>query len=125
MAEQDNVLTKIHDLLLYTVPQFGKFPRDQKFLLGDRIETKMLEALEHCLRAYYQRDKRPHLLEANMAVEIIRHLVRIACGLRCLPPKGSEVISERVDEVGRMIGGWMKQARVAVMASGKPGGQPE
>lgn len=29
MAESDNILTKLHDLLLYVIPQLNKFPRDQ------------------------------------------------------------------------------------------------
>ena len=57
MAESDNVLTKLHDLLLYIIPQLAKFPRDQKFILGDRIETKLLDVQEHCLRAYYSKEK--------------------------------------------------------------------
>jgi len=43
MAESDDVLTKLHDLLLYLVPQLNCFPRDQKFVLSDRIEVKLLE----------------------------------------------------------------------------------
>jgi hypothetical protein len=27
MAESDNILTKLHDLLLYVVPVLAKFPR--------------------------------------------------------------------------------------------------
>ncbi len=46
MATSDNVLTKLHDLLLYIIPQLAKFPRDQKFILGDRIDTKLLEATD-------------------------------------------------------------------------------
>ena len=30
---------KLQDLLVYLIPQPNKFPRDQKFVLGDRIET--------------------------------------------------------------------------------------
>jgi hypothetical protein len=52
MADSNNVLTKLHDLLLYLVPQLNKFPRDQRFVLGDRIESKVLQVQEHCLRAY-------------------------------------------------------------------------
>ena len=37
MAESDNLLTKLQDLLVYLIPQLNKFPRDQKFVLGDRI----------------------------------------------------------------------------------------
>ena len=51
MSEQpiptsDNVLTKLHDLLLYIIPQLGKYSRDQKFLLADRIEVRLLEVQE-------------------------------------------------------------------------------
>jgi len=31
MAEQENILTKLHDLLLYVVPVLAKFARDHKF----------------------------------------------------------------------------------------------
>jgi len=52
MAESDNILTKLQDLLVYLIPQLNKFPRDQKFVLGDRIETNLLDVQEFCLRAY-------------------------------------------------------------------------
>jgi hypothetical protein len=82
MAESDNILTKLQDLLVYLIPQLNKFPRDQKFVLGDRIETKLLDVQEDCLRAYYSRDKRGHLLEANLQLEVARHLVRLANALK-------------------------------------------
>jgi hypothetical protein len=66
MAESANILTKLQDLLVYLIAQLNKFPRDQKFVLGDRIETKLLDVQEDCLRAYSGRDKRGHLLEANL-----------------------------------------------------------
>jgi len=46
MVESDNILTKLQDLLVYLVPKLNKFPRDQKFVLGDRIETKLLAVQE-------------------------------------------------------------------------------
>jgi len=51
MAESDSILTKLQDLLVYLIPQLNKFPRDQKFVLGDRIETKLLDVQEFCLCA--------------------------------------------------------------------------
>jgi hypothetical protein len=81
MAESANILTKLQDLLVYLIAQLNKFPRDQKFVLGDRIETKLLDVQEDCLRAYSGRDKRGHLLEANLQLEVARHLVRLAHAL--------------------------------------------
>ena len=118
MAESDNILTKLQDLLLYLIPQLNKFPRDQKFVLGDRIETKVLDVQECCLRAYYGRDKRTHLLEANLQLEVTRHLVRLAHGLHLFSHHTYGVISEKTDIVGRMIGGWVKSLQ------GNPNGAP-
>lgn len=108
MAESDNILTKLQDLLVYLIAQLGKFPRDQKFVLGDRIETKVLEVQESCLRAYYSRDKRGHLLEANLQMEVTRHLVRLAHALKLFSTHTYGVLAAKMDEVGRMIGGWLK-----------------
>jgi hypothetical protein len=111
MAEADNILMKLHGLLLYLIPQLGKFPRDQKFLLADRIEVKLLDVQECCLRAYYGREKEAELLEANMGLELTRHLVRLAYDLRYFNAQRYGVVSEKINEIGRMIGGWLKQAR--------------
>ena len=43
MAESDNILTKLHDLLLYVISQINRFPHNQCFVLGGRIVTKVLE----------------------------------------------------------------------------------
>jgi hypothetical protein len=40
MAESDNLLTKLQDLLVYLIPKLNKFPRDQKFVLGGRASGK-------------------------------------------------------------------------------------
>jgi hypothetical protein len=108
MAESDNLLTRLQDLLAYLIPQLNKFPRDQKFVLGDRIESKLLDVQEDCLRAYYSRDKRGHLLEANLQLEVARHLVRLANVLKLFSTHTYGVLAEKMDEVGRMIGGWLK-----------------
>jgi hypothetical protein len=108
MGHSENILTKLQDLMVYVIPQLNKFPRSQKFVLGDRIETKLLDVQESCLRAYYSRDKRAHLLEANLILETTRHLVRLAHSLRHMSTQAYAVTSEKMDEAGRMIGGWIK-----------------
>ena len=105
MAESDNILTKLQDLLVYLIPQLNKVPRDQKFVLGDRIETKLLDVQEFCLRAYYSREKRGHLLEANLQLEVARHLVRLANALKLFSNHTYGLLAEKMDEVGRLRGG--------------------
>jgi len=124
MAESDNILTRLQDLLVYLIPQLNKFPRDQKFVLGDRIETKLLDVQEFCLRAYYSREKRGHLLEANLQLEVARHLVRLANALKLFSNHTYSVLAEKMDEVGRMIGGRLKSVSGARGAPVVPARSP-
>jgi len=111
MAETENILTKTHDLLLYAVPVLAKFPRDHKFTLGDRVLDRLLSVQQECLRAYYGKDKLGPLTEANLLLEMARHNVRLAFDLKLVSLHQYEVFARKMEDVGRMIGGWMKKAR--------------
>ena len=52
-------ITLTYDLLKWTIPTLKKFPRDQRFLLGDRIENYTLDILELLICANYSKDKLP------------------------------------------------------------------
>ncbi len=108
MAGQDNILTKLHDLLLYVVPLLAKFPRDHKFTLGDRILSRLLDVQECCVLAYYGKDKAGPLTEANLQLEMGRHLARLAHDLKLVSPHQYEVLAGKMEEVGRMVGGWLR-----------------
>ena len=50
-------ITLTSDLIKWTIPAREKFPRDQRFLLGDRIEKQTLDILELPVSANYSKDK--------------------------------------------------------------------
>ena len=58
MAEELKVVTKAYDLVMWLLPQVSKFPRDYRFVLGDRIMNGALDVLELLVEASYERDKR-------------------------------------------------------------------
>ena len=76
-AKDVNALTKLYDLILWIVPVLEKFPRNQKFLIADRIETMLLDIMELIIQAVYTKDKVRPLSEANLKIETLRHLVRL------------------------------------------------
>jgi hypothetical protein len=92
----------------WLVPTVEKFPRAQKFLLGDRIQATALDVLEALIEATYTRDRRSHLARANLGLEKLRVLCRLATDLRHLDPRRYEHAARSIDEVGRLVGGWQK-----------------
>ena len=99
----------MHGFLRWAIPAVEKFPRAQKFLLGDRIQGIALDALERLIAATFTRDRKTMLDAANLDIEKLRHLFRIAADLRCLDERRHEHAQRQLDDIGRMIGGWRKE----------------
>lgn len=95
-------------LLLWLIPAVERFPRSQKFLLGDRIQATALDVLESLIEATYTRERRAHLARANLGIEKLRFFFRLATNLRFLDGRRYEHAARTLDEVGRLIGGWRK-----------------
>lgn len=106
--KQLNALTKIYDLLLWIIPQLEKFPKGQRYLLGDRIETLILDIMDLIIEAVYTKKKTSFLKDANLKVEKLRHLIRLTADLKYLSIKKYEYSSKCLNEIGSEIGGWLK-----------------
>lgn len=94
--------------LLWLVPTIEKFPRGQKFTLGDRIHTTALDVLEALIEATYSRDRRGLLNRANLGIEKLRFFFRLAVELKVLDERRYEHAARALDETGRLVGGWLK-----------------
>ena len=101
------------DFMLWLIPTLEKFPRSQRFLLGDRIESTALDVLERLIEATYSRERQNALRSANLGLEKLRHLLRLARGLGYLDPRRHEHAVRGLDETGRLVGGWLKADRKA------------
>ena len=97
--------------LLWLVPAVDRFPRSQKFLLGDRIQATALDVLESLVEATYMRQRGAQLARANLGIEKLRFLFRLAHDLRHLDSRRYEHAARSLDDTGRRIGAWRKAHR--------------
>ena len=81
-------LESMYRFVLWLVPTVEKFPRRQRFLLGDRLQATALDVLERLVEATYTRDRRRHLDAANLGIEKLRFLCRLANDLGHLDARG-------------------------------------
>jgi 23S rRNA-intervening sequence protein len=99
---------KAYDFVLWLLPKVEKFPRSYRFSVGDRLVTVGLDLLLGLVRASYTSDKAALLQNASMETNTLRYLLRLAKDLRILTVDAYGFSTERVEEIGRMIGGWQK-----------------
>ena len=94
--------------MLWVIPQLDKFPRTRRFTLGERLESGLLEVLELLTEAAYTRSKEAALRRANLRLEVVRHLWRLAHELEATATRQYEHGAKLIDELGRQIGGWLR-----------------
>lgn len=58
----------MYQFLLWLIPMLEKFPRRQKFKLGDRLQAESLAVLDRLIEATYTRERAPLLRAANRSV---------------------------------------------------------
>lgn len=101
-------LEAMYRLMIWLIPTIDKFPRAQKFLLGDRIQGIALDVLERLIEATFTRARMAHLQQANLGLEKLRVMIRLAHEFRYLDSRRYEHAARQIDEVGRLVGGWRK-----------------
>jgi hypothetical protein len=59
MPVKENVLTRTDDFIKWFLPKIEKFPRNYKFLFGDRLVEIQFDVLENLIEAYAACGSRP------------------------------------------------------------------
>ena len=101
----------MYELVKWFLGRLEKFPRSHRYGLGQRIETRLYGIFEGLIRAKYAAGpEKTHALEtANLDIEVLRMLTRLAHELHMLPHKSHEYAVQEMNEIGKMVGGWLKQ----------------
>ena len=102
-----------YQFLLWLGNALEKFPKDKKFTLGDRIQNPALDVLEALIEATYTKERILHLRRANLGIEKLRFLLRLATDLKVLDRRKYEFAARTLDETGRSVGAWAKAHNAA------------
>ena len=102
------VVQRAYDLALWLVHKVEKFPRSFRFSVGDRVIARALDLLEALTEAAYTSDKVALLDWANRVVNSLRLLLRLTVDLKLMAADSHEFAAGKLEEIGRMIGGWRK-----------------
>ena len=93
-----------HELLL-------KFPKSQRYTLGQTCQTQLLGLLETLLAAAAASDQDTKLTQLRLAsvkIDLLRLLIRLAKDCKCLSNQAYLELESQLHETGRMLGGWIK-----------------
>ncbi len=83
-------------------------PRTSRYTTGARIETHLLDLLEIIYKAYYAslENKNVLIVAAISKADLVKYFLQIAWENKLMKDKPYGEISEKIQEVGRILGGW-------------------
>ncbi len=83
--------------------------------MGQKIDGYFLEFLENVFTAQYLSgtDKLRRLISAISKLDGVKFFLQLAWENRCIPNEKYVTLSQCLDEVGKMLGGWKKNSEQA------------
>jgi len=104
------IFEKTYELILWLYPTVNKFPKSQRFILGQHIENTILEILEEVIETNQKRNKAPFLKKISVKLDKLRILIRLSKDLKFISIRQYGFAAKKINEIGKMLGGWIKSS---------------
>lgn len=101
------IFVRTYDLLRWLIPMTVKFPRSQRFVLAEAVQRTALQFQERLIEAARADEPLPLLRQADTDLTKLRFYLRLCRDLELMSIGQYGHAARMVDEVGRLLGGWM------------------
>ena len=107
------IVEEYYDLCKWILEKVSKFQKDQKYILGTRLQNSAMDILEHILdAALSERSKKePFLINAMRKLEHIRYHLRLSVHSQMMTPRSYAYASKKIIGIGQKLGAWNKSVR--------------
>lgn len=107
------LIQKSYDLYKSIYELIKKFPKGDKYNLGNELKSFNLQILKLLIVAESaKRDwKQPLIEKASNKLGLLKILVRLAFDIKIIDQKKYLKLQEQLQEIGRMLEGWLKSLK--------------
>lgn len=104
------IFHKIYDLYKLLHEYHNKVPKSQRYTLWQKCENATLALLEIIIETCHQKgeERIQSLYRFSNKLDLLKTLIRLAKDTCTIDSKQYLVIQEIIQEIGRMVGGWIK-----------------
>jgi four helix bundle protein len=88
-----------------------KFPKSQRYVISHRLQDCSLKFIEEITLCFTLKDKLTALNRASDYLERLRILTRVTLELDFWSFNYYERINLQINEIGKMLGGWIKREK--------------
>lgn len=102
------VLQKTKDLMGYLYTSFVKYPKCEKLSFVNDYKQALFEFTCLIIRARKKYFKKTTLQDADVQLELLRLFNDLSYDMHFIDEKRYLLVSDKINEIGRLLGGWIK-----------------
>jgi hypothetical protein len=106
------IFTKTYELYKNFYVNLSSFPKKDRYTLGQKCETVLLDLLETIIIAsnLSKQEKLPVLRKASVDIDLLRVFFKLGKDLKIIENKKFIALDNDINEIGKMVGGWIKSS---------------
>lgn len=105
------IAQKWEDMMKYAYVSMRNIPKSERFTLGSEIRVALWDGLKTITRANYTKNKMALLIEIDITIKTLQAMARTGHAMRIIDNKKYEILSAKLVEIGKMLGGWIKSQK--------------
>ena len=105
------LLAKLEEVDAYSQIALQQYPRVERYALCTDIRQTLTTIERLVIVAWKRYHKKTTLHDLDIELEVLRMLLRKSLRLKYITPHKYEIWSRQVNEIGRMVGGWIRSVR--------------
>ncbi len=107
------IFKKIYDLYKDFYNLRLAVPKQDRYTLWQKCESLLIDVLEGIIFASQQSksEKLPTLEKTSVKLNFLRVCIRLMKDVKAIDGKKYIIIEANLDEIGRMLGGWIKSTK--------------
>ena len=112
--QESPIFSRSYDLLRWLIPVTVKFPRQHRFVLAQAVQRTAFELEERLIEAGKSMTPLNQLNAADVSLTKLRFYLRLCRDLELLKPGQYAHVSKMTDEIGRLLGGWIRRQQFSI-----------
>jgi four helix bundle protein len=110
-TDELRILNKIIDMMADAEPILNQYPRYERYGRVLDIKRCMDTMMERAIEANKKFYKKTTLQDMDVAVDKLRHYIRLSYRLRFIDYKKYKRWTAQVNEIGKMLGKWIMSTK--------------
>ncbi len=108
------IFKKTYELFKLSYEYRLTVPKQDRYALWQRCEDTIIDVLEGIMEAsrLSKPEKLPILESVSVKINCLRVFIRLAKDIKAIDNKKYVQLEGVIDEIGRMIGGWIKATKI-------------